>query len=143
MYLGCRALCRALGLMKKLEIEPLWKIEKHIWNMSTHYQDLLSSFQLCVDDACAFVKGEKTFRDFTFANQDACCRKLITPEELIDMTKQVLKIIFSGLAAVTRQMVHDHVEDGNFANEGMTRNSSVKHNVLTPAMLRLNEILEC
>ena len=44
-------------------------------------------------------------------------RKLITPDVLInDMTKQALEIIFSGLAVVTRRMLHDHVGDGKFAN---------------------------
>ena len=32
------------------------------------------------------------------------------------MTKQALDIIFSGLAVVTRRMLHDHVGDGKFAN---------------------------
>ena len=32
------------------------------------------------------------------------------------MTKQALEIIFSGLAVVTRQMLHDHLGDGEFAN---------------------------
>ena len=63
------------------------------------------------------MKGDQTFFDFAFINQDACYRKLITPDELIDdMTKQALEIIFSGLAVVTRQMLHDHVGDGKFAN---------------------------
>ena len=98
--------CPALGL-----------IEKHILNMSAHYQDLLSFFEICADDASAFMKGDQTFCDFAFINQDACYRKLITPDELIDdMTKQALEIIFSGLAVVTRRMLHDHVGDGKFAN---------------------------
>ena len=112
--------CRALGLIEKLVSGPLWKIiskEKQILNMSAHYQDLLSFFEVCADDASAFMKGDKTFCDFAFVNQDACYRKLITPDELIDdMTKQALEIIFSGLAVVTRQMLHDHVGDGKFAN---------------------------
>ena len=32
------------------------------------------------------------------------------------MTKQALKIDITGLAAVTRWMLHDHVGDGKFAN---------------------------
>ena len=112
--------CRALGLIEKLVSGPLWKIiskEKQILNMSAHYQDLLSFFEVCADDASAFMKGDKTFCDFAFVNQDACYRKLITPDELIDdMTKQALEIIFNGLAVVTRQMLHDHVGDGKFAN---------------------------
>ena len=39
--------CRALGLIEKLVTRPPWKIiskEKHVLNMSTHYQDLLSFF---------------------------------------------------------------------------------------------------
>ena len=63
------------------------------------------------------MKGDKTFCDFAFVNKDVCYRKLITPDELIDdMTKQALEIIFSGLAVVTRQILHDHVGDGKFAN---------------------------
>ena len=70
--------------------------------MSAHYQDLLSFFELCTDDASAFMKGDKTFWDFAFINQDACYRKLITPDEPIDMIKQELKIYFSRLVLVTR-----------------------------------------
>ena len=112
--------CWALVLIEKLVSGPLWKIiskEKQILNMSAHYQDLLSFFEVCADDASAFMKGDKTFCDFAFVNQDACYRKLITPDELIDdMTKQALEINFSGLAVVTKLMLHDHVGDGKFAN---------------------------
>ena len=65
--------CRALGLIEKLVSGPLWKIiskEKHILNMSAHYQNLLSFFELCADDDSAFMKGDKIFRDFAFVNQD-------------------------------------------------------------------------
>ena len=85
--------------------------------MSAHYQDLLSFFEVCADDASGFVKGYKTFCDFAFVNQDLCYRKLITPDELIDdMTKRALEIDFSGLAVVTKLILHDHVGDGKFAN---------------------------
>ena len=118
--IGYRVGCWALVLIEKLGSGPLWKIiskEKQILNMSAHYQDLLSFFEVCADDASGFVKGYKTFCDFAFVNQDLCYRKLITPDELIDdMTKQALEIIFSGLAVVTRRMLHDHVGDGKFAN---------------------------
>ena len=67
--------CPALGLIEKLVSGPLWTIiskEKHILNMSAHYQDLLSFFEICADDASAFMKGDQTFCDFAFVNQDAC-----------------------------------------------------------------------
>ena len=85
--------------------------------MAAHYQDLLSFFEVCADDASAFMKDDKIFCDFAFVDQDVCYRKLITPDELIDnMIKQTLEIIFSGLAVITRRMLHDHVRDGKFAN---------------------------
>ena len=91
--------------------------------MAAYYQALLSFFELCADDASAFMKGDKTFCDFAFVSQNACYRKLITPDELIDdMTKQVLEIIFGGLAILTRWMLHDHVRMVNLLMEGMTRN---------------------
>ena len=118
--IGYRVGCWTLVLIEKLVSGPLWKIiskEKQILNMSAHYQDSLSFFEVCADDASAFMKGDKTFCDFAFVNQDACYRKLITPDELIDdMTKQALEIDFSGLAVVTKLMLHDHVGDGKFAN---------------------------
>ena len=63
--------CWALVLIEKLVSGPLWKIiskEKQILNMSVHYQDLLSFFEVCADDASAFTKGDKTFCDSTFVN---------------------------------------------------------------------------
>ena len=63
------------------------------------------------------MKGDKTFCDFAFVNQDLCYRKLITLDKLIDdMIKQAMEIFFSGLAVVIRLMLHDHVGDGKFAN---------------------------
>ena len=73
----------ALGLIEKLVTRPLWKMiskEKYILNMCAHYQDLLSFFELCANDASAFMKGDKKFCDFVFVNQDACYTKLITPD---------------------------------------------------------------
>ena len=91
-------------------------------NISAHYQDLLSFFELCADDASAIMKEDKTFWDFAFVNQDACYRKLITPDEVTDdMTKQALKIHFSGLAVVIRQMLHDHVGNDKFAKANLKK----------------------
>ena len=113
---GCGALC----LIEKLVSGPIWKIiskEKHILNISAHYQSFASFFDLSADDASAFMKGDKSFCDFAFVNKDVGYRKLITPDELIDdMTKQALEITFSVLTVVTRQMLHDHLGDGKFTN---------------------------
>ena len=110
--------CSALGLIEKLITGPLWKImagETHIVRMSSHYQNLLEFLEPSSEDCSKILRGE-SFCDPSFITRDECLIKLLEPcdEQTQLMTKQCLEIVFGGLKMVTRQMLHDHLDDGKY-----------------------------
>ena len=89
--------------------------ETHIVRMSSHYQNLLEFLESSSEDCSKFLRGE-SFCDLSFINRDECLIKHLEPcdEQTQLMTKQCLEIVFGGLKMVTRQMLHDHLDDGKY-----------------------------
>ena len=89
--------------------------ETHIFRISSHYQNLLECLESSSKDCSKFLRGE-SFCDPSFINRDECLIKLLEPcdEQTRLMTKQCLEIVFGGLKMVTRQMLHDHLDDGKY-----------------------------
>ena len=81
--------------------------------MMSYYQNLVQLLESSSEDFSKFFRGE-SFYDPSFINRDKCLIKLLEPcdEQAQRMTKQCLEIIFGRLKMVTRQMLHDHLDDG-------------------------------
>ena len=111
--------CRALGLIEKLIIGPLWGTmnkTKCVLGMSKHYKNLLECFEKW-EVNCNFFLNNETFCDNSFVSHDECFESLCTPvsNEVQRMTKECLEIIFSGFVVVSRRMLHDHLKGGKYS----------------------------
>ena len=105
--------CRALGLIEKLIIGPLWGTmnkTKCVLGMSKHYKNLLECFEKW-EVNCNFFLNNETFCDNSFVSHDECFESLRTPvsDEVQRMTKKCLEIIFSGFPVVSR-MLHEYIQ---------------------------------
>ena len=112
--------CRALGLISKIITEPLWKILEdksvHILDMSQNYQQLLSCFESCAENALSFMKGEVVVFDGVSTVKDRFFEKLVEPSDNYDvLTLQALELIFFALVVKTKRMLADHLVKGKYS----------------------------
>ena len=110
---------RALGLINKLVVAPLWcALEdktKSVSDMSTVYSELVEKLTTWSRDASGLVDG--TARPFTGAAVPACriLDKLLEPSELHDdLTLEILQAVCTVLRTFSGRYLKDHLPGGTF-----------------------------
>eukprot|EP00117_Sycon_ciliatum_P047349 scpid58269/ scgid33823/ len=110
---------RALGLLSKLVITPLWKALEDatlsIFDMSTRYTELYRKFVEWSEDASPLLDG--TARPFAGATPnllDVVTTRLLEPDESDAVTQEILQVLCAAYAAYSARLLADHLPGGKF-----------------------------
>ena len=93
--------CRALGLVCKLVISPLWIAledkKKTIFDMSSIYSELVHRMALWSTDATPVMDGSaQAFSDAIVDRLDPVLNKLLQPDDTDSVTCEILQVGISG-----------------------------------------------
>ena len=110
---------RALGLLSKLVVMPLWRVLEDsavtIFDMSAKYTDLHKKFVEWSADPAPLLDG--TARPFLSAHVDCSdhvLSRLLEPADSDSVTSELLKVLCSTLGTFTARLLSDHLPGGAF-----------------------------
>ena len=104
--------CRALGLIGKFLIEPLWRLLVQVENvleLNKYYQRIQDLCLIISNDATGFLNGDVIFfNDFEtdLTKKDHIYDRLMEKsEEFDELTKQLLEMLFGSFSIITKRML--------------------------------------
>ena len=132
LYIGG---CKALGLMSKLLLGPLWRViennEVGILEMGPFIRDVLDKLESACKDLEPFIKGECVLsdRDEWRVKKDSVFEFLTSPNESVDSEVETcLKVMLPAVCKLLRVHYKDLLEKDETENEKAYTESVVKHN---------------
>ena len=113
------AAARALGLLSKFVITPLWAVlEKRdisIFDMSSNYSELQESFRSWSTDTSPLLDGSAhPFASATVDLRDAVTSRLLEPENCDGVTQDVLQHLCTAYVTLLNRLLVDHLPGGKF-----------------------------
>ena len=130
---------RALGLLSKLVICPLWRTLENknisVLDMSKVYTQLVDNFKSWSADASPLIDGGSS--PFSGAHIDWSCKilqKLLEPSTSDSLTVEILQAVCTVLATFSARILSDHLPGGAFYQPSDTSSASVSSVAKTNAV---------
>ena len=110
---------RALGIVNKLLVAPLWRALENrnitILKMSHIYTDLHSNLVKWSEDASPLLEGSaRPFDSAVVPVSDEILNTLVSPAPSDDITLEILQLLAGNYATYTKRLLADHLPDGQF-----------------------------
>ena len=111
--------CRALGLICKLVVSPLWAALEDkslsVFDMSAIYSELVQKMEGWAMDATAVLEGSaRPFKAASVDMTDTVLSKLIEANSSDACTLELLQVLFAGLSVYSTRILADHLPGGCF-----------------------------